>query len=417
MPPCTSWKKSLSPVTIATSKPAVDRLGRQRADHVVRLVALGGDDRYAERFAGLVDPRNLLGEIGRHRRAIGLVVGDQVVAEGAAGEIERGADVLRLMILNQLPQHVHEDVDRVRRLAAGAAQAAAAHRVIRAVHLRAAVDQEYAAAWTSCGRERKNREKKQYIIAEWSQRLTRDRQAASRAKRWLVFAGILLAVVILWWRSGDVRDVFGRQYQDRGGPHARTRRRRHADHQCFAPALAALRGLDVDPAAPSVDRDRIRALYESRRHAGHVGAAPVAPPRPPVRPDQSRVRRRAEVERGGAVVVVALRAHAGERPAPVPADRRRLSAEAGHAQERRLGRRRDRRVPRCTCPAASSSTTRAISRRTSRPASIAATSSPGSSTSPIASTAVRWRSKCAWTASRSSIARCSCSRAPSPPQC
>ena len=63
-------------------------LDRQRADHVVRFVALGRDDRHAERFTGLVDPRNLLREIRRHRRAIGLVVGDHVVAEGAAGEIE-----------------------------------------------------------------------------------------------------------------------------------------------------------------------------------------------------------------------------------------------------------------------------------------------------------------------------------------
>ena len=117
-------------------------LRRQRADHVVGLVALRGDDRHTERLAGLVHPRDLLGEIRRHRRAIGLVVGDQIVAERAPGQVERRADELRLMILNQLAQHVHEDVDGVRGLAARAAQAAAAHRVIRAVHLRTAVDQE-----------------------------------------------------------------------------------------------------------------------------------------------------------------------------------------------------------------------------------------------------------------------------------
>src|SRR5436190_1019555 len=52
-----------------------DRLGRQRPDHVVGLVALRREDRHAHRLAGLVHPGNLLGEIARHRRAVGLVVG------------------------------------------------------------------------------------------------------------------------------------------------------------------------------------------------------------------------------------------------------------------------------------------------------------------------------------------------------
>ena len=73
----TSWKKSLSPVTIATSKPVRARPRRQRADHVVGLEPLGRDDRHAERFAGLVHPRDLLGEIVRHGGAVRLVVGDE----------------------------------------------------------------------------------------------------------------------------------------------------------------------------------------------------------------------------------------------------------------------------------------------------------------------------------------------------
>ena len=50
-----------------------------------------------------------------------------------------------LLLVQQLPQHRDEDVDGVGRLALGVAQQAAvgrAHRrVIRAVHLRAAVDE------------------------------------------------------------------------------------------------------------------------------------------------------------------------------------------------------------------------------------------------------------------------------------
>jgi len=84
-----------------------------------------------------------------------------------------------------------------------------------------------------------------------------------RAKRWFVVVGILLAVLILWWRAGDVRDVFGRQYEyeedltiDLDGSGSLT-------VNASLAALSALRGLDVDPLAQSVDRDRIRALYES----------------------------------------------------------------------------------------------------------------------------------------------------------
>jgi hypothetical protein len=84
-----------------------------------------------------------------------------------------------------------------------------------------------------------------------------------RAKRWLVVVGILLAILILWWRAGDVRDVFGRQYEyeedltiDLDGSGSLT-------VNASLAALSALRGLDVDPQGQSVDRDRIRTLYES----------------------------------------------------------------------------------------------------------------------------------------------------------
>ena len=65
-----------------------DGLRRQRADDVVGLEAFVGEDRHAERFARLVDPRDLLGEIGRHRRAVGLVVGRHV-GRGTSGRRDR----------------------------------------------------------------------------------------------------------------------------------------------------------------------------------------------------------------------------------------------------------------------------------------------------------------------------------------
>ena len=85
----------------------------------------------------------------------------------------------------------------------------------------------------------------------------------SHAKRWIVLSVVLLALAILWWRAGDVRDVFGKQYEyeedltiDLDGSGRLT-------VNASLAALAALRGLDVDPLAQAVDRDRIRAFYES----------------------------------------------------------------------------------------------------------------------------------------------------------
>jgi hypothetical protein len=84
-----------------------------------------------------------------------------------------------------------------------------------------------------------------------------------RAKRWFAVLAILVAVLILWWRAGDVRDVFGRQYEyeedltiDLDGSGSLT-------VNASLAALSALRGVDVDPLGQTVDRDRIRMLYES----------------------------------------------------------------------------------------------------------------------------------------------------------
>jgi hypothetical protein len=84
-----------------------------------------------------------------------------------------------------------------------------------------------------------------------------------RAKRWILVAGILVAGVLLWWRAGDVRDVFGRQYEYEEDLTVALDGTGTLTVNASLAALAALRGLDVDPRATSVDQDRIRALYES----------------------------------------------------------------------------------------------------------------------------------------------------------
>ena len=116
------------------------RLARQRPDHIVCLEAFRREDRHAQRFARLEHPRHLLDEISGHGSAVGLVVGRHLRAERLAAHVERRRDVLRLVVGNQLAEHGDETVDRVGGLAVGPRQPA--NRVIGAIHLVAAVDQE-----------------------------------------------------------------------------------------------------------------------------------------------------------------------------------------------------------------------------------------------------------------------------------
>ena len=125
-------------------QPVRDRALGQRTDDIVRLVLLMREYRDPERFACLVDPRDLLGQVGRHRGAICFVVGRQTGAERRPLDVKRRGDQLGLMVGNQLAQHRDEAIDGVRRLAVRSGQAV--NRVIRAIHLRATVDQEDARA-------------------------------------------------------------------------------------------------------------------------------------------------------------------------------------------------------------------------------------------------------------------------------
>ena len=62
------------------------------------------------------------GQLVGHRLAVRFVVGGEIVAEGASGQIERRGDELRRVILEQLAQHRDEDVDRVGRKSLSVAQ-------------------------------------------------------------------------------------------------------------------------------------------------------------------------------------------------------------------------------------------------------------------------------------------------------
>ena len=191
----------------------------------------------------------------------------------------------------------------------------------------------------------------------------------------------------MWIRVGVGRDLFGRQYEYEEDLTIGIDGSGTLTINASLAALNTLRGLDVDPLASSVDRDRIRALYQS--NVARVRSVP----RPWSRDGRQFVQINLEFDDVRRL----------SEDAPLSWSRYELTdqngqhlfrqtvgavgAEARHAQERRLGRQRDRRLPAAPARAASSNTTRAISRRTSRPASTAATSSDGNSTWPIASTA------------------------------
>jgi hypothetical protein len=75
----------------------------------------------------------------------------------------------------------------------------------------------------------------------------------------------IVAVVAagVWFQAGTVRDLFGRQYEYEEDLTVGIDGSGTLTINASLAALAALRGLAVDPQAASVDRDRIRALYQS----------------------------------------------------------------------------------------------------------------------------------------------------------
>ncbi len=70
------------------------RLACERADHVVGLDALDAQQRHAQRLDGFEQRRDLRAQVVRHRRAVRLVLGEQVVAEGLARRVEHHGHAL-----------------------------------------------------------------------------------------------------------------------------------------------------------------------------------------------------------------------------------------------------------------------------------------------------------------------------------
>ena len=111
---------------------------RQRADDVVGLDPFDAQQGQAERRDRLDQRLDLCTQVILHRRTVGLVLDIEIVAKRASRRVEHDGDQGRILILEQLLQHVEYAEHGARRLAARVRQARQgvkrAVQVGRAVH-------------------------------------------------------------------------------------------------------------------------------------------------------------------------------------------------------------------------------------------------------------------------------------------
>ncbi len=111
----------------------------QGADHVVGLHPGHAQDVDAQRVHDVAHRLHLRAQVVGHRRAVGLVLGVQVVAEGLAGGVDHEGHVVGLF-LQRGPQHVDHAEQRAGGFAGGIGQRR--QRVERAVQVTGPVDQD-----------------------------------------------------------------------------------------------------------------------------------------------------------------------------------------------------------------------------------------------------------------------------------
>lgn len=86
------------------------------------------------------------------------------------------------------------------------------------------------------------------------------RPLASRL-RWGIGLALITLAVLGWWSRGG--GLFGKQYEYEEDLTLALDGSARLIINASIPALVALRGLDLDPASDTVDRDRVRAAYQS----------------------------------------------------------------------------------------------------------------------------------------------------------
>ncbi len=124
----------------------------QRAEKVVGLPVFDADHGDAEALQDLVHVRKLHGEVVRHRLAVFLVVDEGLVTALGRSDVEGHGDGIGIVVLQHLPQHLREAVDRVGGQASGVGEAA--DRVVGAIDVVRAVDKKEGG--TLLGHERRD---------------------------------------------------------------------------------------------------------------------------------------------------------------------------------------------------------------------------------------------------------------------
>ena len=122
--------------------PSASRLGGERRDDVVGLVARRGQVPDAERVEHLEDQADLAAELVRRLGPARLVLDVLLVPEGRLAAVERHRHVRRLLVAQHVDQHRGEAVDGVRGLAGGRGEVLHRQREERAVRQRVPVEQQ-----------------------------------------------------------------------------------------------------------------------------------------------------------------------------------------------------------------------------------------------------------------------------------
>lgn len=89
------------------------------------------------------------------------------------------------------------------------------------------------------------------------------RRGASPRARWGAAIALVIVAVGAIWLTPRLRDVFGKRYEYEEDLTINLDGSARLTINASIPALVALRGLPLDPQSDSVDRDRLRALFES----------------------------------------------------------------------------------------------------------------------------------------------------------
>ncbi len=105
----------------------------------------------------------------------------------------------------------------------------------------------------------KGRERSQYIIRGMVSQAPERRRRGSRVK-WAVAAVVVVAAIVLWTRGGN---PFARQYEYEEDLTLALDGSATLTINASIAALVALRGLELDANSQTVDRDRVRAAYQS----------------------------------------------------------------------------------------------------------------------------------------------------------